>query len=209
MNYLLTLTTIINYYVNLLIIQYHDKPKAKATIALLINLIWANMIIYQIRDGFDWRTAVGAQLDIVGKWVGVNRFYDGRLLSLYPWFSLIDWDSTPDVLQGGFSTFDTFETLEGGIIDYSALNPVQNELSDDNFRIMIGLKIIKNSINHTAKNIDNAIWDYFNHEVYTSWSGKTLTYHYPAALREVINVASLKGVLPQPTGVQIELQEIQ
>lgn len=208
MNYTLILTSIINYYVNLLIIQYHDKPKAKATVTLLINLIWANMVIFQIRDGFDWKTAVGLQLDIVGKWVGVSRFYNGQLLFLHPWFSLIDWNSTPDNLQGGFSTFDTFDTLEGGIIDYSTIKPTQNQLADDAYRLMIGLKIIKNSIKHTAKNIDNAIWDYFDGDVYTVWNGKTLTYYYTSELREVMQVALLKDVLPHPTGVSIELQEI-
>ena len=208
MNYTLILTTLINYYVNLLIIQYHDKPKAKATIALLINLIWANLIIFQIRDGFDWRTAVGPQLDIVGKWEGLSRFYNGQLLFLHPWFSLIDWNSTPDNLQGGFSTFDTFDILEGGIIDYSTIKPTQNQLADDAFRLMIGLKIIKNHINQTAKNIDEAIWNYFDGNVYTVWNSKTLTYYYTSELREVMQVALLKNVLPRPTGISIELREI-
>ena len=208
MNYALILTTIINYYVNLLIIQYHDKPKAQATVSLLINLIWANMIIFQIRDGFDWKTAVGPQLDIVGAWVGLSKFYNGQLLFLHPWFSLIDWNSTPDNLQGGFSTFDTFDTLDGGIIDYSTIKPTQNQLDDEAYSLMIGLKIIKNSINHTAKNIDVSIWNYFDGNVYTIWSGNTLTYYYKSELREVMQVALFKNVLPVPTGVLIDLQEI-
>lgn len=208
MNYQLVLTTIINYYVNLLIVQYHNKPKAKATIALLINLIWANMIIFQIRDGFDWKTAKGVILDIIGKWVGCTRFYNGQLFDFEAWFSLIDWDSTPDLLQGGFSTFSDFESLSGGFLDYQNIAPTQNRLKDSTFRIMIGLKIIKNNINHTAKNIDNAIWEYFSGEVYTTWSGNTLTYHYPSTLSGLIQIAAYKDVLPVPTGVRLELQEI-
>lgn len=208
MNYTLVLTSIINYYVNLLIIQYHDKPKARAVIALLIQMLWADMIIYQIRDAFDWKTAKGKQLDIIGAWLGVSRFYNGQLLFLRPWFSFIDWNTAPDNLQGGFSTFDNFETLEGGIIDYSTIKPTQNQLADDAYSMMIGLKIIKNSIKHTAKNIDNAVWDYFNGDVYTVWSGNTLTYYYQPVLREVMQTALLKNVLPAPSGVNIELQEI-
>lgn len=208
MDYLTITQNLANYYVNLLIIQYHKKPKARATIEFLTKLVFANMILLQIRDGFDWRTAVGPQLEIVGKWVGVDKFYNGQLLFLRPWFSLIDWNSTPDNLQGGFSNFENFETLEGGIIDYSTIKPTQNQLSDDAFSIMIGLKIIKNSINHTAKNIDDAIWNYFNGKVYTVWQGKTLTYYYQPELREVLQVALVKNVLPVPTGCQIELMEI-
>lgn len=208
MNYLTLLSDITDYYVNLLIIQYHNKPKARATIRLFINLVWANMIILQLRDAFDWRTAIGKQLDIVADWVGIDRFYNGQLIFLRPWFALIDWDSTPDNLQGGFSEFDTFETIEGGILDYDELKPSQNEFSDDSFRLMIGLKIIKNSINFTAKNIDDAIWDYFEGDVYTVWNGKKLEYWYQPDLSIVMQVAQLKEVLPRPSGVQVELKEI-
>lgn len=208
MNYQAVLTSIINYYVNLLIIQYHDKPKARATIALFINLIWANMIIFQIRDGFDWKTAVGVQLDIIGAWLGINRFFNGQLFDYEVWFSLVDWDSTPDLLQGGFSTFDNFETLHGGFLDYEQISPSKNSLNDEDFRLLIGLKIIKNSINHTAKNIDDAITNYFNGEVYTTWNGDTLIYHYPANLTGVMQIAAYKNVLLVPTDMRLQLQEI-
>ncbi len=197
-----------NYYINLLIVQYHNKPKARETIRLIIGLIYANMILLQIRDAFDWRTAKGVQQDIIGAWEGVTRFYNGQLFDFHPWFSLIDWDSKPDNLQGGFSTFETFDSLEGGFLDYEEILPTQNKLNDTAFTIMIGLKIIKNHINHTAKNIDNAIWDYFEGKVYTTWENKTLTYHYPSELREVLQVAESKKVLPVPTGVKIILKEI-
>ena len=208
MDYLAVLSDITNYYINLLIIQYHNKPKARATVELIVNLVWANMVILQLRDAFDWRTAEGKQLDIIADWVGLTRFYSGQLMSNRPWLSHIDWDSMPDSLQGGFSTFDTFEEIEGGILDYDEIGPRPNQLSDVSFRVLIGLKIIKNSINQTAKNIDDAIWDYFEGEVYTQWAGRTLTYFYKESIREVIEVAFLKNVLPRPTGVQIKLQEI-
>lgn len=208
MNYLETLKNISEYYANLLIIQYHNKPKARATIKLLTRLLWANMVLLQIRDAFDWRTATGNQLDIIGQWVGATRFYNGQLFDFRPWFSLIDWDSEPDNLQGGFSTFDTFDELEGGFLDYENILPTKNKLNDDAYRIMIGLKIIKNSISATCKNIDDAIWDYFEGKVYTVWEPDELTYYYSSELSEVMQVAESKNVLPCPTGVKIILKEI-
>lgn len=209
MNYAKTLQDIINYYVNLLIIQYHDKPKAKKTIALLINIIWANMIIFQIRDAFNWKTAIGNQLDIIGKWLGIIRFYNGILFFTQNWFSLIDWNNPEGSLwQGGFSTFDNFNQLEGGFLDYINTNPTSNKLDDTSFRIMIGLKIISNNLIYTAKNIDDAIWNYFNGDVYTVWSGNKVTYYYKNTLNEIMQVALFYGILPAPTGVEIELQEI-
>lgn len=208
MDYNAALNNFIDYYTNLLIVQYHNKPKAKATIELMTRLLWADMALMQLRDAFDWRTATGVQLDTIGKWDGVDRFYNGQLFYFRPWFALIDWNREPDNLQGGFSTFDTFDTVEGGFLTYDDILPTQNRLADDSFRIMIGLKIIKNNISATCKNIDDAIWDYFDGDVYTTWNNMTLTYYYRGELAEVIEVAKEKNVLPCPTGVTIELREI-
>lgn len=175
---------------------------------MIAALLLVSMLPLQIRDGFDWQTAVGPQLDIVGKWVGVSRFYNGQFFYFHPWFSLVDWNSTPDNLQGGFSNFDNFEELEGGFLTYDDILPTQNRMGDSNYATMIGLKIIKNSITATAKNIDDAVWEYFNGEVYTVWEPHTLVYYYQSDLREVLQVAYEKEVLPVPTGVSIELREI-
>lgn len=208
MNYLALLKQLEDYYANLLIVQYNGKPKATATIKMLVRLIWANMILLQIRDVFDWKTAIGKQLDIIGEWVGINRFYKGQLFDLRPWFAYIDWNSEPDNLQGGFSTFENFETLEGGFLDYENILPTQNRLPDEQFKILIGLKIIKNSISCTCKNIDDAVWDYFEGQVYTTWAAMEVTYHYPHSLNVIMEVALDKNVLFAPTGVRIKLKEI-
>lgn len=159
------------YYANTLIVQYHDKPKAIATIKLLVDLVFDNLIWMQIRDGFDWRTAVGEQLDIIGKWVGVSRVFNINLITspklAYPQYSrLLPVDLTSD-LQGGYSTYDNFDTLEGGQLRYNDLQTVENKLDDDAYRTIIGLKIIYNSINHTKGEIDEAIFDYFGQYLYT------------------------------------------
>ena len=208
MDYLKLLQQLEDYYANLLIIQYNGKPKAKATIRLLVDLLWVNVILLQIRDAFDWRTATGAQLEIIGKWVGVDRFYNGQLFEFRPWFTLLPYGEDYDNLQGGFSRYNDFSEKDGGFLDYDNIRPTQNQLVDDAFRIMIGLKIIKNSISATCKNIDEAIWNYFEGQVYTVWEPDLLIYYYSSELSEVIQVAEDKKVLPCPTGVRLELREI-
>lgn len=208
MDYIALLEQMKEYYSNLLIIQYNGKIKASLTIKTMVNLLYVNMILLQIRDGFDWKTALDKQLEIIGKWVGLDRFYNGQFFYFHPWFSLINWDTEPDNLQGGFSTFQTFDEGGGGFLTYNDIQPTQNRLGTDAYRIMIGLKIIKNNTSATCKNIDNAIWDYFGGRVYTTWDPDELTYHYPADLSEVMQVANYKNVLPCPTGVRIILREI-
>lgn len=63
-----------SYYSNLLILQYHDKPKAKATIEAVVSLI-PDDLIQEVTNGFDIETAVGKQLDILGEYIGVDRYY--------------------------------------------------------------------------------------------------------------------------------------
>ena len=62
------------YYSNLLILQYHNKPKAKATIEAVVNLL-PYELIQEVIGGFDIETAVGKQLDILGEYIGVDRYY--------------------------------------------------------------------------------------------------------------------------------------
>lgn len=213
MNYLTILKTLQDYYSNLLIVQYNGKEKAIATISLMTWLTFSCMLLLQIRDTFDWKTAIGKQLDIIGKWVGVSRAYNGSLfwdatyLSYPEQQNLTPTDNT-DTLQHGYSDYDNFDTDTGNTLTYNNLQFVTQDLSDDDYRLIIGLKIIKNNINHTAKNIDDAIWNYFNGQVYTTWTQDTITYNYPASLDTIMNICNYKGVLLAPTGITIALREI-
>lgn len=213
MDYAATLQQLQDYYSNLLIIQYNGAKKATATIKMLVDLILANLLIFQIRDGFDWRTAVGAQLDIIGQWVGVTRTYNGSLYwgktyLAYPSANDLTPSDNTDNLQHGYSDYQTFETDNGATLTYSELGYLEQELDDDNYRTVIGLKIIKNNLNQTAKNIDEAIWEYFNGQVYTTWEAHRIIYHYPAELTNIMEICNYKNVLLAPTGVSIVLREI-
>ena len=66
-----------NYYADLLIIQYRNKPKARATIKLGANLYLADGLVFELNNVLDIDTAVGAQLDLIGKILGVSRDIPG------------------------------------------------------------------------------------------------------------------------------------
>lgn len=65
---------IVEYYKNLLIIQYSRKTKARATIDALVRPVVMDQIPIQVQDAFNIDTAVGVQLDVLGKYTGVSRF---------------------------------------------------------------------------------------------------------------------------------------
>lgn len=87
----MTLQELIDYYVNLLIIQYSNKPKAKATVALLAEQAVMENIPKEVRDSFDVDDGVGVQLDILAKYVGVVR--SGRTFSSFVSLSDDDFKS--------------------------------------------------------------------------------------------------------------------
>ena len=62
-----------DYYASLLILQYATKPKAVATIQTTVTPVIMNQLPTAIQDGFDLDTAVGVQLDTMGKYVGASR----------------------------------------------------------------------------------------------------------------------------------------
>lgn len=73
----MTTAEIIAYYANLLILQYRQKPHAYATIQALVKPVIMDQLPTQVQDAFDIDTAVGVQLDTLGKYAGVTRYANG------------------------------------------------------------------------------------------------------------------------------------
>lgn len=199
---------LIEYYKNLLIIQYHSGVKARATIKMLVKLCWANFVLKSIRDGFEIDTAVGPQLDVIGQWVGVDRSYDKKPYDDHPWIALPELTGATSVWQGGYSEIDNFNTELGGFLtEYYVNGNVSYGLPDEQFRWLIKLKIIKNSIKHTCKNIDDAIHNFSGGGLETRWDipNRILYYEYSLDYQynNLLPIAYKKNVYPCPTGYQI------
>lgn len=78
-----TTQELIDYYANLLIIQYLGQPKAYATIQNLVKPVIMDQLPVAVQDAFSLDTAVGVQLDVIGKYVGVTRTgmgFDGPIV---------------------------------------------------------------------------------------------------------------------------------
>ena len=66
-----------NYYADLLIIQYRNKPHARATVKLGADLYLADGLVFELNNILDIDTATYAQLDLIGKILGVSRDIPG------------------------------------------------------------------------------------------------------------------------------------
>ena len=181
----------------------------------MVETLFANNLILQIRDlCLNVEESIGAQLDVVGKWVGIDRYYNAIDLWEQPYTALVNYSNISDddyeQWQGGFSTYSNFDDNDGGFLMYKAWRDTRtkvNVMGDEYFRSLIKLKIIKNSINHTCKNIDDAIWKWSNGQVYTTWGTMEVTYHYPSDLHNLMQLAIYKNVLPVPTGCTLLTEE--
>lgn len=191
-------------YTKLIIIQYKGKEKAYKTIELYVKELFADDVYFQVQDAFNLETAVGVQLDILGKYVGIDRFYKGQELDGQDFFSMTNYADDP--AQKGFSDYTNFESKSGRFLTYSNILSNNLKLNDDDFRFLIKLKIIQNNIDHSHKSIDESIKEFFGNEVIPSSKlDMTMDYFIPANASEIINVAVEKNLLPRPMGVGISV----
>lgn len=70
---------ILIYYSDLLILQYKGKPKATGTVQAMVDTVVSGQLPQAIQNAYNLDTAVGAQLDVLGKYAGVTR--DGSSFS--------------------------------------------------------------------------------------------------------------------------------
>lgn len=232
MDYIQELDNIKSWIKNLLIIQYRQSQKNRALIDMLVELTFAKCLPQQIRDlCLNVDESYGEQLDIIGKWVGIDRVYNAADIWNHPYLSFLFYSqiknpSSINNLQGGFSLYSNFADNNGGFLTYKQWQQVRtavNKFGDEFFKPLIKLKIIKNSINHTMRNIDEAILLWSGGElnkdgtpkkqgaVYTTWQPMELTYHYDSTAKTdqdasydtIMMLAQYKNALPCPTGCKL------
>jgi hypothetical protein len=136
------ISQIVDYYVNLLIIQYNQLLKAQQTIALYVSELLANGIIFDVRDGYDLDSAIGTQLDILAKYIGVNRFYTE--LNLDGYFSFILYDDGDEIYSSeiGFCDYTDYGEKPGLWLTYDDIVSGTLALSDSDFRTLFKIKNI-------------------------------------------------------------------
>lgn len=132
----------LNEYLNLITSEHRDKPKFVATVTANLAVgLRLQELLASLTEKFDIDTAVGQQLDVIGKWVGITRNVAIPISGVY-----FSWN-------GDFSV-----GWEYGVWQPN-LSPVDvTSLPDDVYRTLIRAKIAANNWDGTT---DGAykIWD--------------------------------------------------
>ena len=191
------ITNIVEYYKNLLIIQYNNKQKAQSTIELLTNEFWASGIAQDVRDAYNIDTAIGEQLDILGKYIGVDRFYTSTQLN-DDYFGFADATNTGGV-SANIVGFDnaTSPDKSGLFLSSDAVIGNEFELNDETYRTLLKLKIIQNYSNHSMQSISESLFTFFGDSIIVVDNyDMTITYFIGDASSALVEAAIAKGVLP-------------
>lgn len=152
-----------NYYSNLLIVQYHEKEKAVEEIKLGASTFAGDWVLGDFLDMIDVDKAVGKQLDLIGKIVGLSRIAQGFTFGIpyYSYNNEADPMHTPE--QRGFS--DIGHKVQASFKDYEESRKTIYEMSDGSYRAMIKLKIQSNNSRGTLKEIDEGLYRIFGTNV--------------------------------------------
>ena len=201
------------YYADLLIVQY-QMPKARAEVELYTSVLFpvnqasGNLLVKDISNGFNVDTAVGVQLDIIGIYVGLSRFFleiqytDGLYLGLIDYLD-DPLDMPEDVT--GLTTYDEYDTALGEILDYGDIVSTQGTLPDEDYRTLLKLQIVLNHSNGSRQQISDSLYDFFGNDISVDTGGAVMTmvYFYSRELQRVMGFAIDQGLLPKPAGVRL------
>lgn len=197
------------YYQNLLIIQYHDKPKAKSTIGAMYDTIvpknskTGNYLITDVGNAFDLDTAVGVQLDMIGYYIGVNRLYIGQDLNPIEAFGFTDELGTDYSDVVGLSDEADFLTDTGIFLGVEELISTTNRLNDDDYRLILKLKSKQNNSNHSSSSIDDIFYEFFGNNIYMVDNlDMSMTYYVAYSYSRIAYILDIKGLFLKPMGVE-------
>lgn len=121
-------------YTTLITSEHANKPKFMALVSALTGALDdVASLIASIPDAFDVDKAIGAQLDIVGQWVGIGRYISEPIQGVY-----FTWGDTANSGTTGWKA----GSWRGGQITQSG---GIEALPDDAYRILIKAKIATNN----------------------------------------------------------------
>lgn len=181
------------YYADLLILQYRNKPKARATIKMGVDIYTGDGLLLQLADALNIDTAVGAQLDIIGKILGCPRDIPG-INNQTKYFSFhVDEDSL------GFSTIGN--PSSGVVKNRSNSILATYTLSDEEYRPLLKFKAFLNVWRGDMGSMDRALYEVFGDNVNLK-NNQDMTIEYEVTeMTTTIEAADALGYFRAPIGV--------
>lgn len=193
-NALQELSEVKEYYADLLILQYHSKPKARETVKIGVDIYSGDGLVFQLPDILDIDTAQGAQLDIIGKILDCPRIVQGIYSDLKYFQFHIDENSI------GFSTVGN--PTSGTFRSVRNYQQSEYSLPDEDYRFLLKFKSAVNVMRGSEAGIDEALWGAFGGDVLLKNNHDlTITYIVSATHTLAVLAAKNLGYYRAPEGI--------
>jgi len=207
----MTNAELVEYYVNLLIIQYKNKAKAEAHVQTLMEqeiifeLIKAVESAYNIDDSLG-NTAQGVQLNVIAKYVGAERVITGIDFSRI-FFGGVDYNEpTPYVDIVGSIDYSETDPPDAQILTYETDEQSALSLTDQELLLIIQMKILQNNSNHSVGEIDDLLDQFFGDSViFTDEKNMTISYIFDTDLQRIVEISVAQMALPKPASVGLNI----
>lgn len=186
------------YYADLLILQYKNKPKARETIKLGVDIYTGDGLLLQLADCLNIDIAVGAQLDIIGKILGCPRNVPG-INNQTKYFTFhVDENSL------GFSTIGNPSNGVAKNRNNSIL--ATYTLNDNEYRQLLKFKAFLNVWRGDMGSMDRALYSVFGNTVnLKNNQDMSITYEI-SEMSVTIEAAQALGYFRAPIGVAVNIQ---
>ena len=183
------------YYSDLLILQYRNKPKARQTVEVGVDIYTGNGVIFQLPDILNIDVAIGAQLDLIGKILGCPRNVPGITLNTKYFSFHVDANSI------GFSTVGN---PKYGLLKSRANSTLATYgLQDEEYRTLLKFKAFVNVWSGTMAEMDEALYVCFGDDINLK-NNQDLSVTYEITNNTIpIQAARIFGYLKAPLGVEV------
>lgn len=195
----LTIRQQVDIYTATLAYQYKTGTKNKPALSIYIKQLFGDLLAQQVLFGFDIDTAVGPQLDILGKYVGVSR--NIGLPVDKPYYNFSDYDGT--LRPNGFTDYlNPAVNAQALWYQYQFSGTENTALTDTAYRFILKLKIVLNNNDGTLASVMQLLETFFPGTVALT-DNKDMTITYTLTRRTPVDPEVIKAFLPKPMGVGV------
>lgn len=192
----------VQYYRDLLLYQYINAPKACATIDLLVSQALVDLLPIAVNAAFDIETATGTQLDILGEYIGFDRY----VVALVPrdYFVLDEYITGPANHYGLTTYADAAANIAVSMSSYVVYLDANFALEDEEYRLLLKLTILLNQSQNSTSEIASTIYTSFGAElVMSDQRDMSISYFVTENIARIVMIARDESLLPKPMGVHM------
>jgi len=177
--------------------------KARQTVYLFTKEVIADQVLSAVNEGFDISTAIGTQLDILGKYVNALRNVLGvTIASIY--FDMNTYGNISATAHG-FAYYS--EDPTSYILTYDIYLQRTYRISDALLRSYISLMPTINKLNPTLKECDDFFFSIFGSAVViTDNLDMSIEYEFTGSDNlTLFQILAVSNSLPRPAGVNVTI----